>query len=259
MYSMTLPSDKKLQSILGSWEPQTVGTSAWLASLGISRQLTRHYVSHGWLAPIGTGAFKRPSESVGWQGAVRSLQRQLGLAVHVGALTALSAQGAAQYLRLGGETVHLFSGPAVTLPSWFRAYDWQTRIEAVRTSFLPAGLGLTTGTFGSLVLSMSAPERAILECLYLAPAKFDLVECYEILQGLVNLRPKVMQSLLESCGSIKVKRLFCYMAAKASLPVVRHLDRDKIELGHGDRSLAKGGLYDARYRLILPESLVRHD
>jgi hypothetical protein len=211
------------------------------------------------LAKLGTGAFRRPEETVAWPGAVHSLQTQLTLPVHVGALSALAAQGLAHYLRLDHEVVYLFSGPSVKLPAWFRGYDWQAVIEPVASNFLPDDLGLTKSKVGSFELLASAPERAILECLHLSPSKLDLVECYEILQGLINLRPKVMQQLLESCRSIKVKRLFLYMAEKANLPVMPHLDPTKIELGSGDRSLFKGGHYDARYQLILPTELVNHD
>jgi hypothetical protein len=47
-------------------------------------------------------------------------------------------------------------------------------------------------------------------CLYLAPEKFDLVEDYQIMEGMGTLRLAVVQQLLEQCNSIKVKRLPLY-------------------------------------------------
>ena len=66
----------------------------------------------------------------------------------------------------------------------------------------------------SFNIKISTPERAILECLYLTPKLIDLVECYHLMEGLSNLRPNLVQELLETCRSIKVKRLFCIWPTK---------------------------------------------
>lgn len=256
---MGIKNTGKLKNLLDVWPPQTVATSAWLHEQKVSAQLAQRYVRSHWIEPLGTGAFKRPNEKVEWFGAVRSLQTQLDLAVHIGALTALSAQGFSHYLRMGQEPVYLFSPPDTRLPSWFTGYDWKVPIHHVKSILLPENVGLTRHAYGSLDVTISAPERAILECLHLSPKRFDLIESYELLQGLLNLRPKLMQELLEVCNSIKVKRLFLYMAAKASLPVIKHLNLDTIDLGKGDRSLTKDGLYVSKYALNLPKELVNHD
>ena len=110
----------------------------------------------------------------------------------------------------------------------------------------PEGYPLTTAT----------PERAILELLHLAPKEFDLVEAGQIVEGMTSLRPKLMQSLLEACTSVKVRRLFLYLAERADLAVMRHLKVEQIDLGSGDRSLVKMGRYVPKYRLLLPKELV---
>lgn len=256
---MSLENVGKLKSLLDVWPAQTVATSAWLNEQKVSAQLAQRYVRSQWIEPLGTGAFKRPNEKVEWVGAVRSLQTQLHLPVHVGALTALSAHGFSHYLRIGQEPVYLFSPPDTRLPSWFVGYGWEAPVNHVKSNLLPDNVGLTRHAYGSLDVTISAPERAILECLHLSPKHFDLVECYEVMQGLMNLRPKLMQELLEACKSIKVKRLFLYMADKASLPVMKHLNLETIDLGKGDRSLAKDGMYISKYALNLPKELVNHD
>jgi hypothetical protein len=95
-----------------------------------------------------------------------------------------------------------------------------------------------------------------LELLHLAPKEFDLVEAGQIIEGMTSLRPKLMQSLLETCASVKVRRLFLYLAERANLPVTRYLKPEKIDLGSGDRSLAEMGRYVPKYRLLLPRELV---
>ncbi len=232
-----------------------VATSDWLRGLGVSPQHVHGYVSGGWLEPVATGVFKRPSETLTWQGALHSLQVQSHLAVHVGALTALSVEGNAHYMRLGRETVFLFSGTGVGLPSWFKARDWPVDLRHTQTGLLPAGLGVRDVMMGGFSLKASAPERAILEALHLAPQAVDLMEAYQVLEGLRTLRPALMQSLLDACASIKVKRLFLFMAEKADLPVLSRLRTDDLDLGSGARALVKGGVYVPRHRLVLPAEL----
>lgn len=254
---MSINNEEKLKKLLDSHLPGTVYMAAWLEGRGISRALQQRYRTSGWLETVGTGAFKRPSEQVAWQGGLYALQAQSGLAVHAGALTALALQGYAHYLRLGAETVFLFSPPKTSLPAWFRNRDWGQKIHHCKTSVLPHGLALADYQAGAFSIKISAPERAFLECLHLAPETVDLVECYQVMEGLTTLRPKLLQSLLEQCGSVKVKRLFLYMAEKAGHDWFKRLDAAKLDLGAGARTVTKGGVYVSRYGLTVPEELVK--
>jgi hypothetical protein len=187
------------------------------------------------------------------------LQSQLGLAVHVGALSALAADGHAHFTRPGGEAVHLFAEPGVSLPKWFRDYPWRDRVSLTQTKLLPPDLGVREAVVGGFALMASTPERAILEALHLAPKEIDLVEAFHILESLRTLRPQLMQALLEACTSIKVKRLFLFMAERAALPVRPRLNDEAIELGSGDRTLAPGGAYVAKFGLVVPKELTAHE
>lgn len=60
-------------------------------------------MASGWLESVGVGVFKRSGNSPTWQGGLHALQAQDGLAVHVGGLTALAAEGSGQLVRLGRE------------------------------------------------------------------------------------------------------------------------------------------------------------
>lgn len=259
---MTTDSKRKLKILLAKHKPGTVCLASWLEKQGISRDLQQYYLRSGWLEPVGRGAFKRPGDEVGWRGGLYALQKQANLVVHVGGITALSTQGAGHYIPLGREKVYLFSSLGVSLPTWFRNHNWNADIAHVRTTFLPpdAGIGeamrMELASAGGFVpVKVSDTERAMLECLYLAPVKQDLVECYQVMEGLVNLRPKVVQSLLEICTSIKVKRLFLYMAEKAGHQWLRFVDRSHINLGKGDRSITPEGVYIAAYGLSIPKTL----
>ena len=80
---------------------------------------------------------------------------------------------------------------------------------------------------------------------------------YQIMEGLTTLRPQIVQDLLEQCRSIRVKRLFLYMAEKAGHDWYKRLDHAKLDLGKGTRSIVKGGVYVEKYALNLPEELVK--
>lgn len=256
---MSVQKDKKLQNLLANWLPKTVGTSFWLRTLGIYPQLVKRYVESGWLESIGQGAFKRPNEMVAWQGALNALQMQMKIPVHVGGPTALAFHGMSHYVRMGKETVFLFSSLKIRLPTWFTAYVWNQPVDHVKTAFLHTQLGINVYQYHDINIRVSTPERAILECLYLSPKQFDLLECYQAMESLQGLRPKLMQDLLESCTSIKVKRLFLFMADNVNLPVMKHLKLDHVDLGKGDRTIAQQGRYNAKYRLTLPNELFNHD
>lgn len=253
---MTTNNDAKLKKLLDSHLAGTVYVASWLEGQGISRDLQKYYRKSGWLESVGTGAFKRPNDQVTWQGGLYALQTQLGMDVHAGALTALSVQGYAHYLRFGGETVFLFSNPKTNLPAWFRNRGWGQKIQHSKTSILPPDLGLTDYQAGQFSIKISSPERAILEVLHLAPDDVDLVEAYQVMEGLTTLRPKLVQSLLQECNSVKVKRLFLYMADKAGHAWFKRLNTDKLDLGAGARSIQQGGVYVSQYGLTLPEELV---
>jgi hypothetical protein len=216
---MTTNNESKLKILLDSHKYGAVCLAPWLEKKGISRDLQQYYCKSGWLESVGRGAFKRPNDDIGWQKALQALIEQAELNVHVGGITALSQQGAGHYVRLGKDKVYLFSPLGVSLPAWFKNYDWGVDVEHVKTSFLPGDAAFiakqNSGNEPTTRIHSDC-ERAILECLYLAPKRQDLAECYQVMEGLVNLRPKIVQGLLEACTSIKVKRLFLYMAEKAN-------------------------------------------
>ena len=252
---MTTNSDNKLKSLLDNHVPGTVLLASWLQRKGISRDLQQYYLKSGWLESYGVGAFKRPNENVQWVGAMNSLLRQTKLPVHVGGLTAISIQGLSHYVRQAKENLYMFSPQHIDLPKWFLKQDWSEHIVHVKTKFLPADLALFEYNQDVLELKLSSPERAIMECIYLTPNRFDIVECYQILEGLPNLRPNVLQELLESCNSIKVKRLFLFMASKANHQWLDFVDQSRIELGSGDRVIVKGGVYISKYKISIPKEL----
>ncbi|PUZ30543.1 transcriptional regulator with AbiEi antitoxin N-terminal domain [Chitinophaga costaii] len=252
---MSTENESKINKLFSLQPAGVVLQSDWLVKQGYSHDLQQRYKKSNWLRSIGTGAVVRTNDQVGYEGAIYAIQVQSSASIHPGARTALSLLGKAHYLEFSQQRVVLFGSNIEKLPTWFKKRDWQVKIEFHQTSFLPSELGLTTVESKNLPIKVSGPARAILECLYLAPQKQDLIECYELMEGLNNLSPQRVQMLLEACQSIKVKRLFLYMAEKAMHQWFNYLNLEKIDLGSGTRSIVKNGAYIDKYKITVPKEL----
>ena len=104
-------------------------------------------------------------------------------------------------------------------------------------------------------LTISTPERAILELMDELPDRESFEHVDDLMGGLANLSPRRVQRLLQVCQSIKVKRLFLFMAERHKHAWFKRLDTAQIDLGSGKRSLVEQGRYDPKYRITVPESL----
>tara|TARA_R110002124_G_scaffold278874_1_gene451104 strand:+ start:11902 stop:12684 length:783 start_codon:yes stop_codon:yes gene_type:complete len=256
---MSLENGLKINKLLKEWPMEAVYLSSWLVENGISSQLLNRYKKSKWLESIGTGAVIRSGDDVDYHGGIYALQNQAELTVHVGGRTALSLQGRAHYIDMAAGRAVLFGAKNESLPAWFKHKDWGVRIDYYTTSFLPADMGLVDLERKDFSVRVSSPARAILECLYLAPKHQEFFECYELMEGLNNLRPKSVQELLENCSSIKVKRLFLYMAEKLEHPWLSFVDLSNVDLGSGKRSLVKKGVYIDKYQITVPREFEKNE
>ena len=255
---MSIEISSKINQLLSSQPPGVVLQSKWLAAQGYSHGLQQRYRESRWLESIGQGAMIRAGDKVGYEGAIYALQEQTGSTVHPGGRTALAFLGKAHYLEMETKRVIVFGSHSEKLPVWFEKHDWGVRCEYYQTTFLPPDLGMTRVELKNFSIRVSGAARALMECLYLAPEKQDLIECYELMEGLNNLRPDQVQILLEECRSIKVKRLFLYLAEKAGHSWFGYLKLDRIDLGKGKRSIARGGVFVDKYRITVPRELEKH-
>lgn len=243
----------KLNQRLLTAPPGTVLTLAWLKANGISGKLANYYAKSGWLHRVGEGAFTLTAHPPDWQGAVFGLQQKTP-SLHPGGRTALELTGLAHFLPLGENyPIYLFGSPGRRLPEWFKRLPWFTRVSHVQTDFLPSELGLRDHVAGSFALRISDPERAILEFLFTLanePSAYDHANL--LFEGLGTFRPVLVQQLLESCVSVKVKRLFLHLAEKHGHPWFKQLDPTKISLGSGKRVFVPGGRLDPKYLITVP-------
>lgn len=247
--------DSKLNRVLKNLPGGTVAAQSWLERLGVYRQLSRRYLTEGWLEKLGYGAYIRSGDTVDWIGGVYTMQEQLALRVHIAADTALQLKGLGHYLPMGeAQAVQLFGVPGGSLPGWFTNHSWGVRVQfhSPRLFYGGGDVGYTTFRHERFSVQISAPERAILEQIYLAVDNPSLEYTYELMTGLSNLRPAEVQTLLNACRSVRVKRYFLWSAESSGHAWFRHLDLTKVNLGSGKRQLFKGGEYDPGYQITVP-------
>lgn len=254
---MSMNKGEKINSLLKAHPPGVVLVSSWLGKQGYSLGLLNKYKKSQWFESFGQGALIRHGDQVDYLGGIYALQAQLGLSVHPAAKTALSLQGRTQYLELAKQSVQLLGAKNERLPLWFKNKDWEVDVVHKTTSFLPPKLGLVDIEHKTFSVQVSAPARAIMECLYVASSAPLLLEAYELMEGLNNLRPAKVQALLEACSSLKVKRLFLYMAEKAEHEWFSYLALENIDLGAGKRSIVSDGVYIPKYQIAVPKELER--
>jgi len=251
---MSLQKRNKLNQLLKNWPSGTVYTTHWLVRHGIPRDLLMKYRQRGWVEAIGHGAVARSGDKVDWTGGLWAIQKQLDLDIHVGAKTALEMRGYAHFVPLGkGYLVYLFGPLNQKLPGWFKRYRWDVKLRHVMTNLFGdrSNLGLAQKDMGAYSVTISAPERAIMEVLHLVPHENSFEGAVQLMEGLTTLRPSVVQSLLEKCHSLKVRRLFMYLAEKCNLPWVGKLDMSKVEFGKGKRMIVKDGRFDPKYQITV--------
>ena len=251
----------------------------WMEQQGYYSSLRSQYVSAGWLEQATRGVFRRPRGTVSWEQVIISLQTLLGYPVSVGGRTALELQGYAHYLPQAQNAIHLYTDKKI--PSWLSKLPVdQVFVVHNRSRFLPApklpfykpsltepvpedetildgALRITQWGQWEWPLVISTPERAYLELLDELPQHETFHMADVIMEGLANLSPRRMQSLLENTQSVKVKRLFLFFADRHNHRWLNRITREKIHLGQGKRMIVKGGKFDATYQITVPEEFAK--
>lgn len=254
----------KINHLIQVWPKGVVGTQRWLNELEINRFLAQQYCRSGWIKRLGQGAYQLASDKLKWEGGVCALENQLKFKIHVGAQTALELQGYRQYVAQNkNQIVWLFKSAKEKrkLPKWFvQVFEKQHHVHCItRALFNDDRLGLVSFSMDGYELSLSTPERAILEYLNLVPNYFSLDQAYFLLESMMTLRPELLQSLLAHCTSIKTKRLFLLLSEHQGHPWWSSLNLKNLVLGDNKLTIGKGGYYYPRYKLSLPMSLGVHE
>jgi hypothetical protein len=239
-----------------------------------SKGLLQQYRRSGWIKLIGKGAYCRvqidknglPLQNLtplSWPGGLYALQA-LSLdqnktmpPIHVAGRTALETSGFAHFLGLSKKsTVCLFAEPRYRVPTWFKNYRWDAEIKIFSIRLFAKSLPNTLfkKDQGSFVTLISCPERAMMELLELCPKHVSLDHAKLVMEGLATLRPKIVNELLQSCTSVKVKRLFLALADLCNHAWLSAIDTKKINLGSGKRILEPNRALHTKYQISIPRT-----
>jgi len=251
----------KINRLVSQWPRGTPAAASYLNTQGFSHNLLTRYKRSGWIQSFGRGAYSLNGDRVEWPGAIYALQTQLGLNVYPGGKTALELKGYAHYLVSGKRKIFLYGTQGLVMPAWLSGDRLDVEFVLTRTRFLPVAseLGFSEFKEKDFMLRISAPERAALEMLHLVPGKVGFDEAFLIMENLATLRPEIVQRLLVKCRSIKVKRLFMFMAEKHGHPWVSDLDVQHFDLGKGKRMIVPKGKLDKKYRITIPRDNYEKD
>ncbi len=239
----------------------TVVTTSWLNRNGFTNSNIQKYVQSNWIESIGAGAYKRPYDSVEWEGGIYGLQQQHPEIFHVGGKSALEKHGLAHYISFGKTPLFLFTCTKQSVPFWVK--NFMDQHEMVQQYFfsrlLPPVLGLTLFDCGEFEIKISSRERAALEMVELVGEIHSFEECRLTFENLTTLRPQLVQELLQKCTSVKAKRVFLFLSERLDLPWMKHINGNEINLGIGSRQLTPQGFYDSRYKITYPKDLFAND
>ena len=273
---------KQLQHILP--EP-LLASVPWLESRGYSRTLLSKYAAAGWLVQPARGVYHRPGFELCWQGVITSLQSLLGYPLIVGGYTALELQGYGHYISAKLPVrIHLYGSKAP--PGWLyklgldkrfffhkvkRLFpadeysptkqqfgDWDSAKQCfAKPAVLPEQTKKKNWSDKQMPLIISSEARAALELLDDIPKRERFDDAGYILEKLALLDPAIAEQMLVQCRSIKVKRLFMWFAELQEQPWFEKIDISKIDLGSGNRVIAKQESYlDAKYQITFPRYML---
>jgi len=113
--------------------------------------------------------------------------------------------------------------------------------------------GLMDFNMGSYAIKGSTPERAMIEMCALVPNCHSFEAAGHFMESLLSLRTDHLQNLLETCTSIKAKRLFLYFADLYNMPWISKLKIKSINLGTGKRQVAAKGVLNKKYLITVPD------
>jgi hypothetical protein len=264
--------------------PGSLVLQSWLTAHNISPQLAQKYVKNRSLNKLRSGVYARPGKAPEWYNAVSCLLEQLDFPVHLAGLTSLTHQGKAHYLQLNETVIWLEIPPKKILPLWFEAFpkyleDHNSKLAnekgtATRLSShtsTPQWLLITSNKLSSekpsdmmeievnnTKLRASSPELAAFELLGAVPTKISFEHAAEVFQGLTNLSPTKVQSLLDRSATVKSNRLYLFLANYYKHPWFSRIDESTIKLGSGKRQIVTGGRLDNRYQITIPEAFSKN-
>ncbi len=225
-------------------------TTEKLKRMGISPFLARKYKENKWLESIGVGAYKFPGTQLTIEGLLHSIQKDLSLPIYAGAKTALEMAGIRHYYR-EKEKVYLFSDRKSNLPLWIKNYPWDRDMIPIKTSKWNKKEYMYNPGTKEFDFFIASKELAILQQIELINRGERFEETAQLFELLDSLDPERLNELLTE-ASIKVKRIFLFLADHYNHPWRKNIQPDVIDSGRSIITIEKRGKYLKNFHLVIP-------
>ncbi|AEP29374.1 type IV toxin-antitoxin system AbiEi family antitoxin [Brumicola nitratireducens] len=262
--------NSKLNLLVNEFSPGSVVLQQWLGQNGISHSLAQKYVQNGWLERLANGVFYRPQKDPKvlptWATVLSALMYQTDIKVHLAGLSSLQQQGLSHYLSLNSTNttnqlknkVWIGTDGKQTLPKWFREFcqvEWIYCKNKVDNQHVKACIPITVN--GKALLASSA-ELAAFEVVSAIGRDISFEHVAELFQGLVNLSPRKVQTILASSKAIQANRVFLFLGHYYEHQWVKRIDESVVNLGAGKRQVVANGHYDRQYKITVPSDFRFH-
>lgn len=254
---MDIEQRSKINSLLMNIHPGGLLFSEGLKKQGYSDQLMNQYRKSGWLTSLSKGVMYRTGDSLSALASLASCQEQTGKRFRVAAHSALELSGYYHYVPFGKPRLIIANNEPRT-PLWAKSDLFDMTIDFFSTTAFSQIQEQTIRQY-NYSIQASTPELAFMECLLLAPSRYNYMDLYYIMEQLTVLRPSKVQQLLETTRNRTVKRLFLYMAEKANYPWFQALNQSRIDLGTSKIQLVQGGMYVSKYKITIPRELAEYE
>ena len=243
---------KKKHVIYLEWKDQDIHTKSWFQKHKISNQLIYKYAKTGLITKIGRGVYTKANKKLYWKAGILAAQKELKLPFHVEGLSSLELQGKGHYIRFGRPSVLVAIRKNIKVPEWLKNNKWDADFHFRQSKLFKDNTGLIKSSDSNFPLIISCKERAILEFIDKSPLRESFEPVEQHCQGLLRVRSELIQKLLMSCTSVRVKRVFLYVCSKLKLSFIKRLDIEKIDLGKGKRVVYKKGELDNTFKITVP-------
>lgn len=262
----------KLNWLIKEFPAGSVVTQSWLSENGISHSLTQKYLQSGWLKRLANGIFYRPLKNNDalphWSGALEALTTQTDLNLHLAGLSSLQYKGLSQYLSLAddqlqdsNQRVWVAVQHKSKLPKWFKSYPGVEWIYCKQISLKNESIRRTNFVqpqeVNRLDIDASSPELASYELVSEIGKNISFEHAAEIFQGLVNLSPRKVQTVLSASHSVQTNRVFLFLCVYYNHQWMKRLDISAIFVGTGKRQVVENGAFDPRFNITVPKAFMQ--
>lgn len=231
--------------------------AVWLRSKGYSSQLLKKYRDSGWLERLSRGVMYRSGDNLSAMKAVYCYNYQTGNKARIAAHSALELHGFSHYVPMGKPRL-MVAFNSGSVEEWVSSDRYDMSIVPFHTGIFGSPMTQLYDD-GGYSLTISSPEQAFMECLYLVPKYYNYMDLYYIMEQLTALDAEKVQMALMNTSSQRIKRMFLYMSEKAGHYWVDVLDKERLGLTMSKLRLVDKGVYISKYRITIPKELYYYE